>query len=214
MTARALSRLILVLCGLALTVGPSRPAAADPLAGPLDQRSTQQVTALFATVRDAVAKGDGNSVLSHLTRGSQSRLEAIRSAAKLGSAAPLSGLAPSEKLGVLGLRRHFSPAQLRHLLTPDLVISILSSRGIHPDMVREAELGPIKLSGNRASAPILIKGQPSLARAEFEREAGQWRIDLSRSTATADTLLRVLTQLSGQGEEAYLSRILDRARHK
>ncbi len=210
----ALARLaVLVCCGVLMLFQALPAAQAEPLGGTIDQRSRQQVAALFASVREAAARGDGAAVLAQLSRTTLARVEAIRTAARLGSAAPLTGFTPSEKLGVLGLRRHFTTAQLRSLRTPELVGRILGSHGLKPETVRDAELGQVAISGNRASAPVLVKGQPTPARAEFVREAGQWRVDLTRSTATADTLLRVLIQLSGQSEEAYLGRILDRFRH-
>ena len=193
-----------------LTLPPS--LRADPLAGTIDQRSRQQVAAVFAAERMALADGDGAAALAQLSRASQARLEVIRNAARLGATAPLNGFSPSEKLGVLGLRRHFTPDQLRRLRTPELIGQALGSRGLKPETVRTAELGPLNLSGNRASAPLLIEGQPSLARAEFVREGGQWRIDLGRSTSAADSLLRMLIQLSGKSEEVYLGRLLDHMR--
>ena len=78
-----------------------------------------------------------------------------------------------------------------------------------PETVRGAELGPLVLAGSRASAPVLIDGQPSLARAEFVREGGQWRFDLTRIATNTDTVLRVLISFSGQSEEVYLGHMLD-----
>ncbi len=188
------------------------PVPADPLVSPLELRARQQVTTLFEDGRSALLKGDGAAVAGLLSRASLSRLEAIRSAARSGSAAPLTGFSPSEKLGVMGLRRHFTQADLRRLHTPELIGRALSGRWLRADALRDAELGPVALSGTRASAPVLVDGKPSLAHAEFVRESGQWRFDLTRTTATADTLLRVLIPLSGQPEEVYLGRLLDHLR--
>ena len=113
---------------------------------------------------------------------------------------------------MLGLRKHFTAMELRRLRTPELIGRALRARWFKPETARAAELGPVALSGARASAPVLIDGQPSLARAEFLRESGQWRLDLTRTTATADTLLRVLIPLSGQSEDSYLGRLLDHLR--
>ena len=188
------------------------PAVADPLGGPVDQRARQQIATLFATARAALAAGDGVTLLAQLSRGSLARLEAIRNAARLGSAAPLTGFSPSEKLGVLGLRKHFTAAELRRLHTSELIGRAARARWLKPETVREAELGAVALAGSRASAPVLIDGKPSIAHADFLREGGQWRLDLTRTTSTADTLLRVLIPLSGQPEETYLGRLLDHLR--
>ena len=208
MTPRPLLPPLLLVLALLWPV----PAPAEPLGGTIDQRSRQQVTALFAAARSSLATGDGAGALALASRASLSRLETIRNAARMGSAAPLTGFSPSEKLGVLGLRRHFTAADLRRLRTPELVNRLLASHWMKPETVRGAELGPLVLAGSRASAPVLIGGQPSLAHAEFVREGGQWRFDLTRTTATADTLLRVLISLSGQSEEVYLGHLLDHLR--
>lgn len=207
MSARPLPVLLLLF---ALTC--ALPAMADPLGGTVDQRSRQQVATLFATARAALAAGDGVTLAAQFTRASLARLEAIRNAARLGSAAPLTGFSPSEKLGVLGLRKHFTPAELRRLRTSELIGRAARGHWLKPETVRAAELGPVALAGNHATAPVLVDGQPSLARAEFLREGGQWRLDLTRTTSTADTLLRVLIPLSGQPEDAYLGRLLEHLR--
>ena len=217
MTTRArptpLLLLTVLLCAmLGLAVSWPTMVLAEPLSGTIDQRSRQQVTAVFTEMRTALTTGNGAAALAQLSRASIARLEAVRNAAKLGSAAPLAGFSPSEKLGVLGLRRHFTPADLRRLKTPDLLNRAITARWVKPDMLRTAELGPVAVSGNHASAPVLVDGKPSLARAEFLRESGQWRLDLARTTASADTLLRVLIPLSGQSEESYLGHLLDHLR--
>ena len=188
------------------------PALADPLVGSLDQRARQQVETLFGTARAALAAGDGPTLLAQLSRRSLMRLEAVRNAARLGDAAPLTGLGPSEKLGVLGLRRHFSATDLRRLRTADLVGRLLAGRWLRPATVRETQLGDITVAGNEASAPLLIDGRPSLADAHFVREGGGWHLDLTRTAATADSMLRLLIQFSGQPEDAYLGHLLDRWR--
>ncbi len=213
MTARHTSARPLPLLLLAIVLlWPAVPAGAQTLGGTVDQRSRQQVATLFGTARAALAAGDGVTLLAQLSRGSLARLEAIRNAARLGGAAPLGGFTPSEKLGILGLRRHFTPAELRRLRTSELIGRGLNTRWLKAETVRAADLGPVAIAGNRASAPVLIEGKPSLAHAEFVREGGQWRFDLSRTTSTADTLLRVLIQLSGQSEESYLGRLLEHVR--
>ena len=207
MTARL--RPILLLVAL---LSAAMPAFADPLAGTLDQRARQQVGTLFGTARAALAAGDARTLLAQLSRRSLMSLEAVRNAARMGEAAPLTGLGPSEKLGVLGLRRHFSAADLRRLRTADLVGRLLAGRWLKPATVRGTQLGDITLTGSQASAPLLINDRPSLANAHFVREGGQWRLDLARTAATADSMLRLLIQFSGQSEDAYLGHLLDRWR--
>ncbi|MEI8394466.1 MAG: hypothetical protein WCF85_07005 [Rhodospirillaceae bacterium] len=195
-----------LLCVAAVTLASTVSA----LELPSERAARQQVDAVFTAARLALQKGDGMTLLGLLTRTSRSRLEAIRSTARSGSVAPLDRFSPSEKLAVLSLRRFVPAAELRRLKTAELIEYALERHWLRPETVAEAGLGVITLEGDRAGAPLIVKGKPGLLRAEFLREGGHWRIDLTRTGALADGLIRLFAGVAGQSDEDYVRHLVGR----
>ncbi len=166
-----------------------------------DAQTQEQVQQVFTTARSALAAGNGGAVLPLLSHDSRSRLEAVRSAARAGTAANLTPLGPAEKVAVLSLQRFVSQAQLRRLTLPELINHALAEHWLSPATIAESGLGKLTVEGTRASAPLLLKGRPSLVSAAFVRDGGQWRIDLGRTVAVADEMLRAFAAIGGRSED-------------
>ena len=198
--------LAVILVAGATTIGlPVRAVAFDapdaPAAQITDPRALEQIERLFTTAQSALAKGVGGAVLPLLSRTSRSRIEAVQSAARAGSAANLTPLSPAEKVVALSLQRFVPHAQLQRWTTPELINRALAEHWLGLATIAESSLGKLTFNGSRASAPLLLKGRPSLVSVAFVRDGGQWRIDLGRTLAVADELLRAIASLSGRGEE-------------
>ncbi len=196
---------LILVAGATITGLPVRAVAFDgqeaPTAQITDPRALEQIERLFAAAQSALAKGDGSAVLPLLSRASRSRIEAVHSAARAGSAANLTPLSPAEKVAVLSLQRFVPHAQLQRWTPSDLINRALAEHWLGPATIAQSSLGKLTFNGSRASAPLLLKGRPSLVSAAFVRDGSQWRIDLGRTLAVADELLRAVASLSGRGEE-------------
>ena len=197
---------------LVLALATAGAARADPLRPPADARAEARIGALFTEARGALGGGDGAAVLPLLSRASLARLEAIRAAARNGAAANLTSFGPAEKVAVLSLRRFLTPAQLRTMRTPELANHALAEHWLGPSAIDQASLGPLAIEGDRASAPLLVKGKPGLVRAAFLRESGQWKIDLIPTVTVADDLLRLFAGIAGQSEDVYAAKLAGRMR--
>ncbi len=202
--------LVMVVVVALTAAAPVRAADADGLAQPADPRTREQVEQVFAAARSALASGNGAAALPLLSRDSRSRIEAIRTAARAGSAASLGRFTPAEKVAVLSLQRFLTPAQLRHSTTPDLINHALAEHWLSPATIADSTLGKLMVDGTRASAPLLLKGRPSLVSATFVRDGGQWRIDLGRTVAVADEFLRAFAAIAGRTEDAYVGELVGR----
>jgi hypothetical protein len=196
---------------LVLVLTAALPArAADGLVLPVESRTQAQIEQVFTEARSALAAGNGGAVLPLLSRDSRSRIEAIRTAARAGAAAGLARFSPSEKVAVLSLQRFLTPAQLRRWATTDLINHALTQHWLHPATIAESSLGKLTLDDNRASAPLLLKGKPTLVSAHFVRDGDQWRIDLGRTVAVADELLRAFASITGRSEDIYVDELVER----
>ncbi|HEY0832547.1 MAG TPA: hypothetical protein VGE72_01450, partial [Azospirillum sp.] len=110
----------------------------------------------------------------------------------------------------LGLRRHVPPAELRRLEVADLADHAMKRGWLGPNVIRQAALGPVRVRGDRASALLLVDSKPALVPADFVREAGGWRIDLTSVFTFGGQMLKGFAAMSGKTEEAYIGDLLDK----
>ena len=202
--------LTVLLAILGMAVDPPG-LQAEPLIGTRDAAARQQIQTLFADARSRVTAGDGAGVLSLVSRATLARVEAVHTASRVVTT-PLAGLGPSEKLAARTLRRFVPAAQLRRQPLSELVSKALTQHWLDSAMVDNTELGIIAVNGTHASAPVLVRGRPALVRAEFVRDGGRWRIDLTPTLTATDGLLRMFAGLSGQSEDEYIEKLVGRLR--
>jgi len=195
---------------LLLALAGAGPARAEPLHAPADLRTQQQIARLFEEARAALDAGQGGAVLPLLSRATLARLEAIRSAARIGSAAGSARLSPAERVAALTLQRFMPPNRLRELRTAELADAALAEHWLSPGTIHQASLGPVTVEGLHADAPLLVKGKPGLISVAFIREGGQWRIDLTPTVAVADGLLSLFASLAGVSEDDYAGKLVAR----
>lgn len=165
---------------------------------------------LFDSLRAAAAKGDGKGLTAGLSTHTLARLEAVRASARHlgGGAAATRGLSPAERLAAGGLRRVATPADLNRKGLDDLATAALAR---HKNLRRDldkAALGPLRVAGDRASAPLLAEGQPTLFSADFVRDSGAWKLDLGPSLKRGDLLLAGMAAMKGVSEDVLIETIL------
>lgn len=173
-----------------------------------DQHAIEET---FVATRAALADHDAERVVESLSTTTRAQLEAIREAAVTKQS---SGLPPAEKFAALGLRRFVPPRDLTRLDSAGLVGYALGHAWLGPNIIRESGLKDIAVTGDRAEATLLIKGRPQVLPADFVRENGVWKIDLTRVVQISDQLLKLRIGGSGRGEEAVIAEILDNLARK
>jgi hypothetical protein len=184
---------VALLCPLAATVRAASP----------DEAAVAQA---FEALRGAVRSGDGKKLLGGLSRDSLARLEAVRTAARRPGAD--GKLSPVERLAAAGLRRTTTPADLNRKSLDDIAAAAFQRHGAFGRDADKASLGPLRVNGERAGAPLLVDGQPTLFSADFVRESGAWKLDLRPSLKRADMLLIGMAAMKGTSEDALIETIL------
>ncbi|MGQ9365589.1 hypothetical protein [Azospirillum sp. ST 5-10] len=199
-------RLLSLLLVLVVLAFPAAAAAPAPEPSP-EERA---VAAVFDKARAALAEGRGAAVLPLLSRDSAAALEDVRRAARAGDRASLAKLGPAEKFAALGLRRYLSPAELRRMKAADIADHALAKGWLGPNVIAQSALGPVRVRGDRASALLLVKNKPSPVPADFVREGGQWRIDLTGVLKFGGAMLQSLAALAGKTDEVFITDLLDK----
>lgn len=193
------------------TIGLAALAAAflgtPALAAPGDEAAVAET---FVTARAALQDRDGERALSTLSEADRVRIETIRAAALSGAAADMAALSPAERFAARGLRHYMSQAEIRRRDPAALVEYALDKGWLGPNIIRQAGLGKVGVQGNKATAALLVDGQPALVPAAFVREDGVWRIDLGQSLEFADVLVRTTAMLSKRSEDQVIDETLER----
>ncbi|WP_431856298.1 hypothetical protein [Azospirillum sp.] len=177
---------------------------------PQPSEEERQVAAVFEKARGALRQGKGSAVVPLLSQATVQKLETVRVAARNGDQVAIGRLEPGEKFAAMGLRRHLPPADLRRMSLGDVADHAMQQGWLGPNVIARSSLGPVRVRGDRASALLLVDNRPALVPADFVREAGGWRIDLTNVFSYGGQMLRGFAAMSGKTEDAYIVDILDR----
>lgn len=187
----------------------SAPALAAPPA-PEPSPEERQVAAVFEKARGALQQGKGSAVVPLLSQGTVQKLETVRTVARSGDPVATGRLEPGEKFAVMGLRRHLPPTDLRRMSLGDVADHAVKQGWLGPNVIAQSSLGPVRVKGDRASALLMVDNRPAMVPADFVREGGSWRIDLTNVFTFGGQMLKGLAAMSGKSEDAYISDMLDR----
>ncbi|CAO3419043.1 hypothetical protein [Azospirillum endophyticum] len=185
-------------------------AATSFAAPPRETPEEREVAATFDAARNALAEKRGSAVIPLLTRNSVRTLESVREAARQPGDAPLQRLEPAERFAAMGLRRYLGPAELRRMSVGDIANHALAAGWLGPNVISRSSLGPVRVKGDRASGLLMVDNRPALVPADFVRENGSWRIDLSGVLTFGGQMLKGFAAMAGKDETAYINELLDR----
>lgn len=186
----------------------SVPALAAP--PPVPTEEERQVAAVFDTARGALQQGKGSALVPLLSRATVQKLETVRTVARNGDPVAIGRLEPGEKFAAMGLRRHLGPSDLRRMSVGDVADHAVKQGWLGPNVIARSALGPVRVKGDRASALLLVDNKPAMVPADFVREGGAWRIDLTSVFTFGGQMLKGFAAMSGKSEDAYINDILDR----
>lgn len=196
-----------ILAIVLFLIGFAIPAAAAPPPGSPEER---EVAAVFESARTALSQKRGAAVVPLLSRASVDKLETVRDAARSGGDAGLNRLEPAEKFAAMGLRRYVGPADLRRMSLSDLADHGIQKGWLGPNIIASSGLGPVRVKGDRASALLMVDNRPALVPADFVREGGKWRIDLTNVFTFGSQMLKGFAAMSGKSDEAYIADLLEK----
>ncbi|WP_448202695.1 hypothetical protein [Azospirillum sp. sgz302134] len=199
--------LFLVLSFLAFLFPALNAASAAPPPASPEER---EVAAVFESARTALSQKRGSAVVPLLSRASVDKLETVRDAARSGNDAGIAKLEPAEKFAAMGLRRYVGPSELRRMSLGELADHGMRNGWLGPNVIGSSGLGPVRVKGDRASALLLVDNRPALVPADFVREGGKWRIDLTNVFNFGSQMMKGFIAMSGKTEDAYIADLLEK----
>ncbi|CAK0753619.1 exported hypothetical protein [Azospirillaceae bacterium] len=181
---------------------------ARPVGAVGPDRDREAIQETFQAARAALLGGNAPALLALASHQTRSRIEAIRITAQSGDPQRLSRLGPTDRLAAQSLRRIIPPNELHHLQTQELLRRAMAQNWLPVETINNAALGEPKLHGMRAMAPVLVNRRPTVVRADFLRETGHWRIDLTRLTTLTDAMISGAAAAGGKSEDDVIAELL------
>lgn len=172
--------------------------------GPADEQA--RVARAFEAWKTAVIDDQPDQAMAYIPRHVDDYLNALNSP-------PPAGAAPSGNPGVdLLLRRALEkkvPADLRSRLTLAAVFQRVTERHLfNPRDLREISLGPVSVSGDRASAEVYYANALTAVRLPFVKENDGWKIDVLAILPYAETLMRLDRAVKRETEDEQVDQLV------
>jgi hypothetical protein len=165
----------------------STSASASASASPSPD-GEQAVKALFDSTEKALKTKDAAAYLSVLSTESLARMRHVREVAAGTSKADLTGLLLPEQVTALAIRLGSTPAALAR---GDLnaALTVLMKKGFY-DTEGPETMKKLTVTGDTASAPLLVGGKDEGENAYFVRENGTWKVDMVKSDKDFDATMK------------------------
>ena len=164
--------------------------------GPKDD--VADIRACFDNYFAALKAGDGEMAATLVDNNTLQHFERMLDLARNADSTTVSGMDAMDQMTVLSMRMQVPAAELQTLDARGAVARSVS-KGMMADGGPEGlGLGDVTVEGDKATAPLKMYGFPTPAKFSFQREDGQWHIDL---TSLFDLSRQAFGQMSGGGAE-------------
>lgn len=177
-------------------------------AGPSEEQS--RVAQAFDSWKDAIIQHHADQAMAYIPSNVDGYLHTLNSPPPAG---PDANAPPNQHPGVdLLLRRALEkkvPADQRANLTLAALLQRIADRNLfNPHDLREITLGPVSVSGNRASAEVYYDGVLTAVRLPFLKEDDAWKIDVMAILPYAETLMLLDRDLKGESEDKQVDQLV------
>ena len=103
------------------------------------------------------------------------------------------------------------PFPLRSNLTLGTLLQRITDRHLfNPHDIRQIALGPVSISGNRASAEVYYQGTLTALRLPFLKEGDAWKIDVMALLPYAEVLMRVDRAIKGETQAQQVDQLVSK----
>lgn len=145
--------------------------------GPADD--VAEIRACFDNYFAALKAGEGDKAASLVDSNTMQHFDRMLDLARTADSASVSHLDAMDQMTVLSMRMQIPADELRAMDARTAVARSVS-KGMMADGGPDGlGLGDVTVEGDKANAPLKMFGFPTPAKFSFQREDGEWRIDLT-----------------------------------
>lgn len=165
------------------------------------QREAAAVRQVFAGFRTAFLAADGRGVASAMSAATIQYFEELRGLAVGGGPQDFAQRPLLDRFAATLLRVRIPAEQLRRASSQELAGSAITSGLVERELLADAEIGEVDVTGDVANGVLTYSGEPSRVSFTFLREGGQWKIDLTPLRELADFALVQMARSRGLEED-------------
>lgn len=190
---------------------PKEIAVTSP---PTPEEDAEAVLASFEEYRQALLSKDGGNAVLHVDGDTIHYYEDMRKAALHSPRSDVEALGLMDRLMVLMLRLRVPKVELEGMDGTSMFVYAVDNGWIGAESVQRLQLGSPKPVGDTARAPVMSNGQETPMKALFNRETGEWKVNLPSLSALAEPAFKHLAEQSGYEENEFLFLLLQQVTGK
>lgn len=164
--------------------------------GPQDD--VADVRACFDNYFAALKTGDGEKAATLVDNNTMQHFARMLDLARNADSVTVRGLDAMDQMTVLSMRMQIPADELQGMDARAAVARSVSQGMMADGGLDGLGLGDVSVEGDKATAPLKMFGFPTPTKFSFQREDGQWRIDL---TSLFDLSKQALGKMAGGDEE-------------
>lgn len=173
------------------------------------------VRAVLAAYRAAIQSKDGAAALGAVSQGSVDFFGTVLQRALTGGKAEILKMSAPAQFLVLRTRLEFADARLETLGPAEFYVKTVNAGWTPARSVADWELGSLTFTGNRATAPLVLRGKPlPNVVYGFAKDGGKWKVDLTPLFSQVDTGVRAAVDEAGRDKTKTLLAALARVTGK
>jgi hypothetical protein len=143
------------------------------------QDDVAEIRNVYGAYMKALQHGDGARAAELADARTVEYYRGILDLARHADSTKVAGLDLLDRILVLGLRANSDRKELRHMEVREAMMIGSGSAMIGQDEMARMDLGTVSIEGDHASAPLTMYGFPLPASFHFNRENGQWKVDVT-----------------------------------
>lgn len=162
----------------------------------------------FQTYQQAILSGNGRKAASVVSSSAYDFYDSARDMALHACQRQLDSESPITRLTVYIMRAEFTVDGLRAASAKQLIAAAVNKGLVSKRIVRRYELGDIDITGNSATAVVMLRGRPAPFEFNFTRQYGKWYFDLTALFELSNKSLRTLAEHKNMSMRTLIDRAL------
>jgi hypothetical protein len=168
------------------------------------------VVAAFKGYKEAILGQKGEEAAGWVTKGTIDEYQRYIDWALEADRKTVEGLSMINRVQILTLRHRVPAEDLRKATGKSIFIHAVKEDWIGKDGVIRTELGDeVAVAGERATAEVLIGGEPAPVKFQFKKEEGKWRFDLVELMAATGPAFEAAAKQAGMDENELIMKVLE-----
>ena len=171
------------------------------------QSATEQVSSVFETYKTAIVSGQGDKALSVVDQHTVDYYNDMLTLALTANRQTLQQTTLTDQMSVLFLRHKIPAQDLRGMNGSELFVYSVDNKMIGSNL-GQIGMGEARISGNEATAPLVVNGQEVPAYLKFYKQDGSWKIDITSIMSLAEKGLEMMMKQSGQSRNDFIDQLM------